>query len=426
MLCKPLLLVSATIVALSGRTEAQIDTVLGPVSNTLLGPTPFNAWIPELLVDTGIGRLMVAKVGQENCKRWASGPVGEDGSKPVMVEDIVMHRPTKTAFLGSDPYRIRPNKTAGWMPGMAFLDAEYGKQGNGAIFTYLYAKDTAGTGEQGLTKLTITPPLPSFHPHGMKILPKVDSTAIRLFVVNHRAQTPYNPDSLYSVVEVLEYDPKVSTTTLKHIKTIEDPLIFTPNNVAPTSATSFYVSNDHGNRAGAARSLEEYGQLPLSWISYCDFSTGTVKCIKAFEGMRGANGMNTDGKIIYANEATGGDVVAFEQNADHTLSVHKRYNLDYIPDNLSYDPDTKNLTPAGHPNAFTFQDYAAGKKSIAPSWVDVIRPDGTTKRIWSDDGNLVSGSTVFEVDSKQNVALVSGVFETHGVVRCTVPKGFLG
>ncbi|KND04149.1 uncharacterized protein SPPG_01584 [Spizellomyces punctatus DAOM BR117] len=421
MIARTFLLASA--LALMGA-KAQIDTLLGPVYNTKLGPTPLNIYIPELLVDTGVARLYVADVGQSNCKRWTPGPVGQDGVNPVMVEDIVMHRPSKIAFMGSDPYRIHPNRTAGWMPGMAFLDADYGAQGNGAVFVYDYGNDVTGTGDvRFLTKLQIQPALQSFHPHGVKILP-MDGGIIRLFVVNHRAQPPYNEDALYSVVEVLDYDP-ATPTVLTHRQTVSDPLIWTPNNVAPTGPTSFYVSNDHTHRSGVARTLEEYGQLPLSWITYCDFSSGTVQCLKAFDGLRGANGMNTDGQgTIFANEALGGDTIAFTPNADKTLYVSKRYNLDYVPDNVGYDPVSKTLTPTGHPKAFDFQFFAAGTAATAPSWVDVIKADGTTKRVWSDDGNLLSGSTVFEVDSTLNVALVSGVFDSRGVVRCNVPKGF--
>lgn len=418
---KSFLFASAAALAFTQPACAQIDTILGPVPDTKLGPTLGNLWIPELLVDTGIGRTFVADVGQINCKRFTPGAVGVDGDKPVMVEDIVMHRDSQIAFMGSDPFRVKADKTAGWMPGMAFLDAQYGSQGNGAIFVYNYGQDAAGTGEVGMNKLQISPPLPSFHPHGIKILPQADGT-IRLFVVNHRAQPPYDEQALYSVVEILDYKP--GTNVLTPVRTIQDPLIWTPNNIAPVSATSFYVSNDHTYRSGSGRSLEEYGQLPLSWITFCDFSSGNLECKKAIEGMRGANGMNTDGKLIFANEALGGDLIAFDQNADHTLSINTRYNLDYVPDNVSYDPVTKHLTSAGHPKAFDFQAFSAGTADKAPSWVDVIRPDGTTKRIWSDDGNLVAGSTVFEVDSKTGTALVSGVFDTKGVVRCSVPRSF--
>ncbi|KAI8918220.1 hypothetical protein PhCBS80983_g01909 [Powellomyces hirtus] len=420
---KPLLLVSAAALALTSGVYAQVDTILGPVHNTKLGVTPFNAFIPEALVDTGVTRLYVADVGQKNCKKFAAGPVGQDGSKPVFVEDIVMDRANKIAFLGSDPYRIKPDGTGGWMPGMAFLDAAYGAQGNGAMFTYAYAKDSAGTGEVGMTKLTISPPLPSFHPHGFKILSQSDGTTL-LFVVNHRAQVPYDSKGLYSVVEILKYDPKVSATTLKHIRTVQHELIYNPNNVIPVSSSSFYVSNDHTYREGAIRSIEEYAQLPTAWITYCDVSSGTPQCIKAADGLRGANGINTDGERIWLNEAVGGDVIAFSRNADNTLTIDKRYNLDYVPDNISYEPTTKTFTSTGHPQALKFQAYASGTDKTAPSWVDIIRPaDGTVKRIFSDSGDLLSGSTVFEVDVQSNVALLAGVFD-EPVVRCQVPNGF--
>ncbi|KAJ3146962.1 Serum paraoxonase/arylesterase 2 [Geranomyces michiganensis] len=425
IMIKPLFLASA-VLSLTSGVFAQYDTIFGAKMNAELGPTANAEYKSETVVDLGIARLYVANVGQVGCKVLPTGGVGIDSSKPVMVEDLVMDRTNKIAFMGSDPYRLKTNASGGWMPGNGngFLDAAYGAKGNGAIFTYAYGQDTTGIGA-GTTKLTISPPLASFHPHGLKALPQADGSTL-LFVVNHRAQLPYDPQGLYSVIEVLKYDRKVSATTLQHIKTIQDPLIWTPNNVVPMSATSFYVSNDHENRDGLLRSVEEYTQQPKSWIAYCDFSslTGSVKCIKAAEGLRGANGMNTDGTLVWANEALGGDIVGFSRNTDNTLTVAKRINLDYLPDNLSFEPATKSFTAAGHPQGLVFQAFGAGLASTAPSWVDVIRPDGTTKRIWSDDGKLLTASTVFEVDLASNVALASGVFQKAGVVRCQVPAEF--
>ncbi|KAI8585838.1 hypothetical protein BDZ88DRAFT_431409 [Geranomyces variabilis] len=422
---RPLLL-AATALSLTTGAFAQFDTLLGPVSNTALGPIDNAEYKSETAVDLGLARLYVANVGQVGCKVLPTGAVGVDGTKPVMVEDLVMDRTNKIAFMGSDPYRLKAGATGGWMPGNGngFLDAAYGAKGNGSIFVYAYGQDSLVTGA-GTTKLTITPPLASFHPHGLKTLAQADGSTL-LFVVNHRTQVPYDPAGLYSVVEVLKYDRKVSTTSLQHIRTIQDPLIWTPNNLVPISATSFYVSNDHQNRDGVARSIEEYTQQPTSWITYCDFSslTSSVSCMKAAEGLRGANGMNTDGSLVWANEALGGDIVGFTQNVDNTLTISKRINLDYLPDNLSFEPTTRSFTAAGHPQGLVFQAFGAGLASSAPSWVDVVHADGTTKRIWSDDGKLLAASTVFEVDVASNVVLASGVFQKAGVVRCQVPAAF--
>ncbi|KAJ3188954.1 hypothetical protein HDU85_004671 [Gaertneriomyces sp. JEL0708] len=420
MLCKNFFLASALAVL---GVSAQIDTILGPIPATKLGPTIGNLYVPELLVDTGVGRLMVANVGQSGCKRLPAGAIGQESNLPIMVEDVAMKRDKQIAFLSSDPYRVGTDRTGGWMPGMAHLDVEYGSRGNGAIFVYGYGKDAQGTGAaQFMTKLTINPALPSFHPHGMNYV-ELGNGVLRFFIVNHRAQAPYNENGLYSVVEVLDYDPAVPAE-LKPVATIENPLIWTPNNVAPVGPTSFYVSNDHKYRSGLLRNLEEYGQLTTSNIVYCDFASSNP-CKVVADDLRGSNGMATDGNLIYVSQAMGGELLAFARNADQTLKLSKRYNLDYLPDNVNYEPATKRLTVTGHPKAFAFQDFAAGKASTAPSWADVIQPDGTTKRIFSDTGDLISGSTVMAVDSARDVALIGAVFDpTTGLVRCKVPKGY--
>ncbi|KAI8826557.1 uncharacterized protein EV422DRAFT_510649 [Fimicolochytrium jonesii] len=414
---------------------AQIDTPLGPFHLTTLGATLLNRFVPELWTDLGLFRHTVKNVGQRACVRLTDG---DDAGKafgaayPVNVEDIAMDRVGKIAFMGSDPVRRKADGSRGWMPGSGFLDAEFGSSAEGAVWAYHYGKS-----EGGMTKLEIEPPLPSFHPHGMASL-RLENGTVRLFVVNHRAEVPYNKTALYSVVEVLDYTPTTSSldepqerhTKLNHITTIQHPHIYTPNNLSPISPTAFYVSNDHAARSGTLRTLEEFAQYPSAWLTYCDF-TRSVDCSVAYTGLRSANGVATDGKgLVLVSEVSGGDVLAFRHHPStdsHTpphLELTTRYNLDYVPDNIGYDPVTDTFTPVGHPRALAFLAFAEGHAPTAPSWADAITADGSISRVWSDDGGVVAGSTVFEVDVEEDVAFVSGVYDQRGVVRCRVPEGF--
>lgn len=96
-----------------------------------------------------------------------------------------------------------------------------------------------------------------FSAHGMDVVPSAeDSTTLYVYLVNHRPSLSVNPQAvgLDSVIEV--FKTKVGSTSLQHIKTVEDKVIDTPNDVvgAP-DGKSFFFTNDHSAKVGLVRVL---------------------------------------------------------------------------------------------------------------------------------------------------------------------------
>jgi hypothetical protein len=173
--------------------------------------------------------------------------------------------------------------------------------------------------------------------HGMDVVPS-SSNASELFVylINHRAplgDLRAKDVGADSVIEI--FKTTLGSDTLTHIKTVQDTVIFTPNDVVGSSdGKSFYFTNDHGEKVGLVcnlypcaskrsnfihlqvRQLDLLGRKSTS-IGYCHTEKG---CHYAVRNMKGNNGIARapNGTFYVANCMTGGLSILDEQ-ADHTL-----------------------------------------------------------------------------------------------------------
>ena len=114
-----------------------------------------------------------------------------------------------------------------------------GRAPHGAIYLYDLADP-----RHGLRNLT-PGESPEFAPHGVGLHVGADGRAT-LLVVNHERGK--------NSIEVFRWDG----ATLKHEKTLADPLLVSPNDVHALDPERFFVTNDHANPPGFARTIEEY------------------------------------------------------------------------------------------------------------------------------------------------------------------------
>jgi len=90
-----------------------------------------------------------------------------------------------------------------------------------------------------------------------------DAQLLHIFVINHLPNpqhwyaqgTTQSSNKTLSQIEVFSH--VLGSQTAEHVRSINDPLIKTPNDILATSPTSFYVTNDHYYREGDMRVLEE-------------------------------------------------------------------------------------------------------------------------------------------------------------------------
>ncbi len=297
----------------------------------------------------------------------------------VGAEDITVDARTGLAYLSCDDRRA----------------GQRGEAYAGALFVY----DFRGGESQ---PQNATPKLGwPFHPHGLSLYVAKDGGA-RLFVVNHR-------DAETHTIEIFS----VRADTLRHLESIADPLMHSPNDVFAVGPRQFYVTNDHGNTSALGKTLEDYLRLPRSYVLYFD----GVRCRKVAEGLRYANGVNgsPDGRKVYVAAVTEGRIRVYDRDVVRgDLTPTGDIQLGTGADNIEVDAG-HTLWVGAHPKLLTFVRHARDARQRSPSQIVRITPDPAggyaVEEVFLDDGSRISAATVAAPFGRR--LLVGSVFEPH-------------
>ena len=229
-----------------------------------------------------------------------------------------------------------------------------------------------------------------FNPHGISFLEHGNTKY--LFVVNHNWEGDY--------VESFE----IRNDSLFHLKTFSDDMLCCPNDVLAVDADKFYVTNDHGNKDGLKRTLEDYLQIPQSYLMYYNGEEFSV----VFDKLKYANGINasSDGKTIYLTHTIGRQLLTLDRNkSSGELSLISKTNLNSGVDNIDVDNEG-NIWIASHPKMLSFAGHATDRNKISPSQVLKLTPkpergEYEVREVFLDDGSKLSGSSVAVVHKNQ-------------------------
>jgi arylesterase/paraoxonase len=276
----------------------------------------------------------------------------------VGAEDIVIHHRAGIAFVSATDRR----------------EAMAGRPPHGAIYLY----DLADSGHR-LRNLT-PDASPEFHPHGVSLHVGADGHAT-LLVVNHERGK--------NTIEVFRWDGHA----LSHEKTLADPLLVSPNDVHALDDERFFVTNDHANPPGFARTIEEYLQREISNVLYYD----GARFREAAAGIGLPNGVNgsPDGRTLYVASTISGSIRLFDLDpASGTLTPKGRIEIGSGVDNIDVDGDGR-LWVAAHPKLLTFVRHVSDPNALAPSQVFRIEPASRrVTEVYLDLGSRLSGSSV--------------------------------
>lgn len=153
--------------------------------------------------------------------------------------EIMLHQPTGVIYLACSV----PSSRSHWTPAVGRLN-ETGKSTRDYVATF----DPATEKITRLTTAGFDSPR-GLSLHGMDVVPSsVNPAELFVYLVNHR--TPAGPRKAKdvgadSVIEV--FKTSVGASVLTHLRTVADPVIATPNDIAGSAdGTSFYFTNDHG------------------------------------------------------------------------------------------------------------------------------------------------------------------------------------
>ena len=300
-------------------------------------------------------------------------------------------------LMGPEDVTIHPVTGVAYVSGYDRRAAFAGGAAQGALYAYDLA-----AGAPRLVNLTPSAG-PDFAPHGISLLVGDDGRD-SLYVINHAGGR--------NTIEV--YD--LAGSRLVHRETLSDPLVRTPNDVAALGRGRIYVTNDHANTGGFARTLEDYGRRPISTVVHYDGEGWSV----AASGIRYPNGVNAspDGRMLYVTSTTGGEVLRFAIDpASGALTERGAIAIDTGVDNIEVDA-AGDLMIGAHPKLLTFVKHAGDPNVISPSQVVRVRAPGSdapvVEEVFLSNGANLSGSSVGAV--WRDRLLIGAVFGKHFLV----------
>jgi hypothetical protein len=204
----------------------------------------------------------------------------------------------------------------------------------------------------------------TFVTHGIDVITdphSEDDGAVYIFAINHvpspeylklKQTSEYGKGTTFEVkksnsrVEVFHH--VLGSSSVRHIRTVQDQLITTPNDIFAISPASFYVTNDHYYPEGHMRTVEDlYSGARWSNIVHVrtsgDGPSGSKTTI-AMTGLHNNNGLG-HGKSpdeILIDSCTSGTLHigrVSPESEEHTIELQESIQIDSIVDNPTYFSD---------------------------------------------------------------------------------------
>ena len=80
-----------------------------------------------------------------------------------------------------------------------------------------------------------------------------------VYLVNHRAPLTGNAEKVGADSAMEIFETRLGSDSLRHVKTVEDPVVETPNDVVGTAdGKSFWFTNDHWGKTGFVSRLSMF------------------------------------------------------------------------------------------------------------------------------------------------------------------------
>lgn len=155
---------------------------------------------------------------------------------------MVLHPPSGLLFLACSS----PANRRHWIPALSVLEED-----NIPFNDYIATYDTT-TGSVKRLAFRGFPTPQGYSSHGLDVVPSASNPEmLYVYAINHRkpVQGIGKKVGANSVVEI--FKTTIGENTLTHLRTVEDPVIDTPNDlVGSPDGKSFYFTNDHGAKVG--------------------------------------------------------------------------------------------------------------------------------------------------------------------------------
>ncbi|KAJ3829430.1 hypothetical protein F5880DRAFT_430383 [Lentinula raphanica] len=331
-------------------------------------------------------------------------------------EKVVLHQPSGVIYLACST----PESRLAWTPAMDQLNP-HGRSSKDYVATFDPA--TSKITRLQLENFVSDQPISM---HGMDVVPSASNpNELFVYLVNHRAP-PDGQDARVvgadSVIEV--FKTTVSGDRLFHVKTVKDPAIITPNDIAgDADGRGFFFTNDHSIKTGHARLIRN-AFFASNTVGYCHLERG---CKIVATGLHSNNGIaKASNGTVYVASNLGGAVSIFERQEDESLLLTDVVPLGQLLDNISLDNEGS-IWAAAFPRAQDIIEHltknpkhrspvAAFKISANLGPRSFYGEKYIVEKVFEDDGNIVSGSTSIVHDSERGLLFMHGVAAKELVV----------
>ncbi|KAK2060654.1 serum paraoxonase/arylesterase [Colletotrichum caudatum] len=337
----------------------------------------------------------------------------------IHCEDIHHHVPSGLLFTACEDDKTTRSS---WFPGLGHLDDPVkGSKQKGSI----HVIDPKDMSQKRLKFENFDS---TFCTHGIDVISDPQKPeAVYIFAINHVPHPDYLATKIgdqseqkavqksLSRVEIFHHT--LGSSTIKHLRTVIDPLIQTPNDLFAKDPYSFYVTNDHHYSEGVGRVVEDL--LPVtSWTTTIRvrveemsalLPTNGIKAEVALSGLQNNNGLGHGRKpeeIIVGNCAAGeiGLAKLSSDPKNTNISLTETITVDSYIDNPSWfeDPyrsenqDASGFVLAGLLRPVEVLTQARAAKPQIASIVWYVKPaasGGYEKRVlFEDDGTRISSA----------------------------------
>lgn len=241
----------------------------------------------------------------------------------------------------------------------------------------------------------------NFKPHGLSLLHADDGTT-QLYAISHIGEDRHR-------VEQFSRGP--DEALFQHLRSIEDRLFSSPNDLVAIADSLFFVANDTGAKNGFQRGTEMMFGRRLSPLVMYD--NGTASILRS--DLATPAGIGADNQYLYVSE-TGAKQVSVFALDDLTGAARQTIELPSAPDNIDIAEDGS-LWVSAHANTLALIRHFGDAEQLAPS--QVFRIDNTTfeaEQEFLDLGEKLSAGSVGATYA--NWLLLGSITQPH-VLLCS-------